>query len=1175
MTKGTQTREWHRAAVGLGTLLVLVVALSALGTPALAASGDTADESSDPGVPVTPANFDVAIDRVDVNPPDVVPLDEGTQPVLEVSYTVTNTGGVADTQNITLDVGASVISSPVPVDSQRVSLEPGESYSGQFAVSDQPVPSPILDTSCVSCVPDEITVIVSSEDDTATKTVPFDQPSDDPATFEIDGLQTNSPVTVGEDLTADVQVTNTGDESGTQQVAVDAGPLGSDTTTLSLTAGASAAQTVTFATGADDAGTYTLAASTANDTASTGVEVRGDGGGDEAYFNVAIEDTSVDLPDPGQPILMSSNWGISVTVEYTVANTGNASDTQSIAFTVDQTEKDSETVTLGPGERHSGTFSASVPIFRPLSTQVFPSPPYETEVTVGVSSEDDTARETITVSPGEDPAEFAIEGVGTNKPVAGEDLVVDVRVTNTGDASGTQQVAVDAGEFGSDAASLTLAGGESGTQTFTFATSAGDAGIYELQASTDDDSATAAFAVKPADGSEANFDVTIDDTQVTLPDPGPVPLSPDSEDDIEFGVVVEYTVTNTGDASDTQPITFAVEGTARDRTTLSLDPGQSQSGTFTDDLAVLHEGESGLIAGVADTEGMYDLLNRSAVLPEPPFIPELTVSVRSEDDTARETISLDPGEDPPAFVVENVETNSPVTAGDDLAVDVTITNTGDVVDSQQVTVSAGALGSSSRLQLLAGGDSTTQTFTLSTGAGDAGSYTVRASTADDSATANATVESAGDGEANFDVSIEDTSVEVPDTPRPMVWPATRLDFTVVVDYAVENTGNASDSQPITLGVEGETRTKTEATLAAGERTTGTLSAAVSVSDILPRPQMIPEPPFTPAVTVSVSSADDTASERVTLEPPAEEPPQVVIDSLQANSPTVGDDLVVVAQLTNTGDAVASRTVSVDAGSLGSESTIQLIRGGETVVQEFTFSTGVGDAGSYTVRASTGDDSATATATVQPRNDSEAVFEVSIDDTRVNVSSPIRPLAVDASLDLNVTVAADYTVTNTGGANDSQTVVFAVDSEKQDTRRVTLAPGERVSGTFTKTLSMSDIERPEPPCIVPHGGTCLPHVDITISTDDDRASEDVTLGPGGVPMPVVTDSPPLDPDRDGLHDDVRGDGRTDILDVQALFTSLDDPALQKNAAAFKFSGVGENVSVVDVQALFNDLPEASG
>jgi hypothetical protein len=77
--------------------------------------------------------------------------------------------------------------------------------------------------------------------------------------------------------------------------------------------------------------------------------------------------------------------GEDATVEYTVENTGNAEGTQTLSFTVDGTEENTEEVTLGSGETTSGSFSY---------TTTADDPP---DVELGVTSEDDTATVTVTV----------------------------------------------------------------------------------------------------------------------------------------------------------------------------------------------------------------------------------------------------------------------------------------------------------------------------------------------------------------------------------------------------------------------------------------------------------------------------------------------------------------------------------------------------------------------------------------------------------------------------------------------------------------------------------------------------------------------------------------------------------------------------------------------------------
>jgi len=74
-----------------------------------------------------------------------------------------------------------------------------------------------------------------------------------------------------------------------------------------------------------------------------------------------------------------------------------------------------------------------------------------------------------------------------------------------------------------------------------------------------------------------------------------------------------------------------------------------------------------------------------------------------------------------------------------------------------------------------------------------------------------------------------------------------------------------------------------------------------------------------------------------------------------------------------------------------------------------------------------------------------------------------------------------------------------------------------------------------------------------------------------PPAVIGDNTPTDPDGDGRVEDIRGDGEFDAADVQALFDNLDNPAVQRNAENYNFSGgSSEEVTVFDVQSLFSKL-----
>lgn len=89
--------------------------------------------------------------------------------------------------------------------------------------------------------------------------------------------------------------------------------------------------------------------------------------------------------------------------------------------------------------------------------------------------------------------------------------------------------------------------------------------------------------------------------------------------------------------------------------------------------------------------------------------------------------------DPAEFVIDSISTNSPVEAGEQLEVTVTVQNTGDIKETQSLDLDVEALGSVSTSVSLDGGESTPTTFSLPTARGDADEYTVTVSATDDTA----------------------------------------------------------------------------------------------------------------------------------------------------------------------------------------------------------------------------------------------------------------------------------------------------------------------------------------------------------------------------------------------------------------------------------------------------------
>jgi len=76
------------------------------------------------------------------------------------------------------------------------------------------------------------------------------------------------------------------------------------------------------------------------------------------------------------------------------------------------------------------------------------------------------------------------------------------------------------------------------------------------------------------------------------------------------------------------------------------------------------------------------------------------------------------------------------------------------------------------------------------------------------------------------------------------------------------------------------------------------------------------------------------------------------------------------------------------------------------------------------------------------------------------------------------------------------------------------------------------------------------------------------------VPAVGSNRPQDPDSDGLYQDVDGDGDVGVSDVQLLYESLDDPAVQEHDSSFDFSGDGA-VTYDDVRLLLDQVRAETG
>jgi len=417
-------------------------------TPNITVGVASADDEETATVAVeAPAEFAVTITGLDQEVP------EGAE--VNVDYEVTNTGDAEATQTITFAVDGSTEGVET-----GVTLDGGETFAETFVYATETGDAP------------EITVAVASNNDTATESVTVNQN----AIFAVTIESVDDTVTAGETVTVDYEVTNTGDIEDTQNitVAVDGTDEGAEPG-LTLGGGDTFDGQFAYQTEGNNVPEIALAVSSEDDTAERTVGVD-----EPAFFAVTI--TGVDG---------AVTAGETVTVEYTVENTGDIEATQDMTFAVNGTDEGTKAnLTLGGGETFGSQFT--------YETGVDDTP----AVTVTVASVDETAAETVSVL---EPATGAlsnleIAGQGSDATVvAGDAENVTLTVTNTGDQAGTFDVTLELGATVNVSETTgELAGGASETVTFANVTGTLGVGEYSVTVGTDDDSLAGTLAVEEA-----------------------------------------------------------------------------------------------------------------------------------------------------------------------------------------------------------------------------------------------------------------------------------------------------------------------------------------------------------------------------------------------------------------------------------------------------------------------------------------------------------------------------------------------------------------------------------------------------------------------------------------------------------------------------------------------------
>jgi hypothetical protein len=300
---------------------------------------------------------------------------------------------------------------------------------------------------------------------------------------------------------------------------------------------------------------------------------------------------------------------------------------------------------------------------------------------------------------------------------AGDEIIVDYQVENTGGESGTQDIEFVVGGTVESTQTVTLDGGELSSDSFGYTTVTGDTPELTAEVRSEDDTDTATVSVDQSGSAPAFLDVSITDAPDTVP-------AGDT-------ITVEYQVENTGGQSGTQGIEFVVDGTVESTQTVTLDGGELRSDNFS-----------------------YTTVTGET--------PELTTEVRSENDTDTATVAVDQSGSAPAFFdVSITDAPNAVPAGDTITVEYRVENTGNESGTQDIefVVDDGIEATQSGVELGVD-ESVSQSFSYTTESGDAPGVTVEVSSNDDAASNTVTVQSPERTVQSVSLAIAESSIQV-------------------------------------------------------------------------------------------------------------------------------------------------------------------------------------------------------------------------------------------------------------------------------------------------------------------------------------------------------------------------------------------------------------------------------
>ncbi len=1055
-----------------------------------------------------------------------------------VAVNVTNTGDQAGVFDVTLEIGTSV------TETQTTStLGAGATETVTF-------------TGVTSGLSDgAYDVNTTTANDTLAGTLTVERPATSALSdLDIAGQGTDAIITEGDSEGVAVNVTNTGDQSGSFDVTLEIGATVTQTqTTSTLSTGAT--ETVMFSgvTGGLLADTYDVNTTTANDTTTGTLTVERPATSKLSDLDIAGQGTDATITE-----------GADESVAVNVTNVGDQAGSFAVTVEIGAAATQTQTTsTLAAGATETVTLAS---VTGGLTANTYD---------VNATTDNDTLAGTLTV---EQPAtatlsDLNIAGQGTSATITeGDSESVAVNVTNTGDQQGSFEVTLEIGTAVTQTQTTsTLAAGATETVTFAGVTSGLSGDSYDVNATTANNTTTGTLTVEQPPTSElSDLDIAGQGTSATITQ--------------GTNQSVAVNITNTGDQSGAFDVTLDIGGIVTEtKTTTQLDPGATTttlvfenvtgalapaafgvnattaddetSGTLTverpatsslSDLDIAGQGADATltngtnqsvavnVTNTGDQSGAFDVTleigttvtrtqttgTLAAGATETVAVENVTgglasgeygVNATTADDAVAGNLTV---EQPATAVLSDLDiarqgSDATLTEGSNQSVAVNVTNVGDQPGAVTVTLEIGStVAVTQTTGVLDAGDTETVTLQNLTGTLGDGTYGVNATTADGAVAGTLTVEQPPTAQLDsLDIAGAGANATITN--------GTDENVTVTLTNAGDQQGSFDATLTIADGTPSVTQNRT-VVLGAGEsqqvRFAG-VTAGLAVG----------------AYDVGLAAGGATVTGTLSVERPT--PSTFLLSDIQPTDArvVVGSQVDITATAENVGDLLGTQPVNLTLDGLTRSTSVTLAGGANDTVRFENVDTGVLGTGEFTPKITTANDTVTGSLTV-----SEPIFVESY-----------RLSATELRLDQNF--SANVTVRNIDVVSQSLSVPLVVDGQTVDTANVSLAPGATRRVTLEWVPQFGEAS-------VTVGG--LAPTTVTVLGPD--------LNGNGLPA--------ADTNGDGLLDDTNGDGNVSVLDVQVLFDSLDgdSPVLQPNYELFDFQDANDAVTILDVQALFNQV-----